>query len=326
MTIKSHIKFLGVTALCLGFALSGASDLARAQQIAKAGDNDDAEEDSDRDDKFSFDASAGIEYDSNVSVIDVDLNTAAGDAAAVLDAGIDYESEIAEETEINVGYNFSQSLHFDFTGFDIQTHRATVGIDHDFGGVKGALTYIFVHSQLGGAGFLSFHRVSPAVSGFLGKNVFVRGVYEYTDKDFKNRVDRDSTVHAAGVTAFIFLDGTTTYITTGYKFEDENAVDPQFDYKGHNLRARITHKFRMGNADLVFKTGWRYEKRNYSSVTPSIGMIRGDDRHKIKTSLEIPVTAHVYVELEHEYNNFSSNLPAANFNQNLLAFRVGGRF
>lgn len=275
---------------------------------------------------FSFEASAGVEYDSNVSVIELDVSTAADDFAGVIDAGFGFETELGQGTEIDLSYDFSQSLHDEFTQFDIQSHRGSVGIDHDFGKVSAGATYIFANATLGGDGFLTLQQISPFVSGFLGKTVFVRAAYEYRDKNFKNRTDRDAEVHAGGADIFFFIDGVRTYILGGYKYEDENTVANQFDFTGHNFKLRFVKRLPFRGRDAKFELGWRYEKRNYKSVTPAIGEVRDDDRNKLKAELEIPITDHVYVLVEYEYSDFSSNLPSADYTQNFAGLRVGVEF
>ncbi len=275
---------------------------------------------------FSFEASAGVEYDSNVSVIDLDVSTAADDFAGVIDAGFEFETELGQGTEIELSYDFSQSLHGEFTEFDIQSHRGSVGIDHDFGKLSAGATYIFANATLGGDGFLTLQQISPFVSGFLGKTVFVRAAYEFRDKNFKNRTDRDAKVHAGGVDVFFFIDGVRTYILGGYKYEAENTVADRFDFQGHNFKLRFVKRLPFRGHDAKFELGWRYEKRDYRSITPAIGKVRNDNRHKVKAELEIPVMDHVYVLVEYEYSDFSSNLPSADYTQNFAGVRVGVEF
>lgn len=275
---------------------------------------------------FSFEASAGVEYDSNISVIELDVNTAADDFAGVTDVGIGFQTALGRGTEIDLSYDFSQSLHGEFTQFDIQSHRGSAGLEHDFGKVSAGAAYIFANATLGGNGFLVLQQISPFVSGFLGEKVFVRAAYEYRDKNFKNRIDRDGKVHAGGVDVFFFIDGVRTYILGGYKYEDENTIGDRFDFKSHNIKLRFVKLLPFGGRDARLALSWRYEKRNYSSVTPSIGEVRDDDRNKLKAELEIPVTDRVYVLVEYEYSDFSSNLPAADYTQNFAGLRVGVEF
>lgn len=278
------------------------------------------------DSPFSAHVSIGAEYDSNISVNEVDTNTGADDFAAVIDADLDFETEIASDTELSLGYSFSQSLHNEFTNFDVQSHFASAELTYDFGSIDIGAAYRFIYTRLGGDGFLVLQQVSPYFSKFFGKKLFLRADYTYTNKDFEDRTDRDADVHAGGADLYFFLNGVRTYFVAGYKYEDEDAVDPQFDFQSHNIKARFSQRIPIGKRDAKLKLGWRYETRDYSSITPSIGVIRDDDRHRFQAELEIPLTDRIYTLVEYEYADYSSNLPSADYTQNLVGARLGVRF
>lgn len=275
---------------------------------------------------FSFEVSAGVEYDSNISVAEVDNNTGADDFAAVLDADLQFEKDLGEKSRLSLGYSFSQSLHEEFTNFDLQSHFASADISHDFGGVDVGAAYRLIYTRLGGEGFMLMHQVSPYISRFFGKKLFVRADYAYTDKDFEARTDRDAQSHAGGVDVYLFLNGVRTYFVAGYRFENEDAVDSQFDYEGHNFKARFSQRIPLGAREAKLKLGYRHEQRDYSAITPSIGVLRDDTRHRFEAEIEVPLTDRLYLAAEFEHAEFSSNLPAADFNQNLASLRVGMRF
>ena len=275
---------------------------------------------------FSADISIGAEYDSNISVNEIDSNTGADDFSAVIDADFDFEKEFGDGGEINLGYSFSQSLHEEFTSFDIQSHFLSAGLSHDVGEYNLGAAYRFIYVRLDGDDFLQMQQFSPYASRLFGKKLYLRTDYTYSDKDFNNRTDRDATAHAGGVDVYYFIDGTNMYVATGYKYKDEDATDPQFSFHSHNLKARISRKIPMGKRKAKLKLGWRYETRDYLSITPSIAAIRHDDRHRFQAELEIPVTDRIYALVEYEYSNFSSNLPSADYKQSLAAARLGARF
>ncbi len=275
---------------------------------------------------FSAEFSAGVEYDSNVSVIEIDTSTAQDDFAAQFDFGLGAETDLGENTEVKVGYNFGQDIQFDVSAFDTQSHRLSGEISHDFGGVETGASYQYIYSKLGGAGFLRMHRASPYVAAYVAdKKAYLRASYIYTDKTFIGRPTRDAQVNAGNGEVFYFVNGLRTYIIAGYRYESADAVAPEFDFNSHNIKLRLNQRIPIAGAKSKFRIGWRYEDRTYRSVTPSIGAIRADERHRFNASLEVPVSDIVYTELEYRYDDFSSNLPSADFNQNVATFRIGGR-
>lgn len=275
---------------------------------------------------FSADFSAGVEYDSNVSVIDIDTSTAADDFAGVFDFGLGFERELGENTTFEAGYDFAQDIQFELSAFDTQMHRGSAKVSRDFGAADTGVSYQYVYSRLGGSGFLKMHRLSPYAATYAAdRKLYLRGSYIYTDKTFVGRSDRDATVHAGDAEAYVFLNGLNTYLIGGYRYESQDAVAPEFDFDSHNAKVRFVQRVPLGDRRAKFRAGWRYENRNYSAVTPSIGVIRDDERHKFDASLEIPVNDIFYTALEAEYDEFKSNLPSADFNQTIATVRIGGR-
>ncbi len=299
-----------------GFTLACA--VAVMPAVVRAGDDEPV--------RFDFEASAGAEYDSNISVIQLDTATSADDIAAVFDATIGVEGDLASSTTLRAGYDFFQSLHADFTNFDLQTHRASAGLTQEIGDISFDLDYSFVDASLGRKGFLTINRIAPALSGFIGKTLFWRLEYVYTDKNFARRTARDAKVNAGALSLYYFLDGTRSYWTLRYRYEDENAVAPEFDFRGHEIRLRYTRRFAFGAGDSRLRLTARYEKRNYRAITPSIGAVRDDDRYRFNAEWRIPLARHLFFLAEYEFASFVSNLPSADFNQHLVSGKLGVTF
>ncbi len=276
---------------------------------------------------FRFSYSAGLEYDSNVSALDIDATTNEGDFAAQLEFGVEGEQDLGSRTTLTAGYNFSQDLQFDFTDFNTQIHRGSVQVEHDFGGLKGGAAYQFIYARLGGAGFLSQHRINPFISTYIfDKKALLRVGYLHAAKAFNGRPDRDSSVNAGTIDGYWFLNGSKTYVLAGYRFERENASSPEFDFNSHNLKARLNHRISVAGRRMTLKAGGRYEDRNYKSITPSIGAVRDDVRYSVETSAELALTKSFYIEAAFDYDIFNSNLPALDFRQRVASVRFGGEF
>ena len=313
--MRAVTKLLTTAAMCsLPFALAGAAS-AQEKPDLREGPN-----------PFSVELSAGVEFDSNVSVLDVDNNTGADDFAAVFDGEIEYATDLGENSSFAVGYSFSQSLYETFDAFNLQSHLATVDASHDFGAFELGGAYRFAHTRLGGSSFLTMNQFSPSVSRFFGDTVYVRGEYTYTDRNFAGRTDRDGDNHAGSGDVYFFANGAKTYLAFGYRRESEDTVDPQFDYKSDTFRARFSQRFALGSRDARLRLGYRYQTLDYSAITPSISAIRADKRHRFNAELEIPLSKAAFLRLNAEYGDYKSNLPSADYKQTVGSARVGFRF
>jgi len=317
--LSKHLVGEAIFALCM-------ASCAGAVMAQDRTTDDVPREKQNKDSAFSAEASIGVEYDSNINVDEIDNNTGSDDIAAALDVDLEYDIDLSSDTVLSLGYNFSQTLHDDFTNFDLQTHFASADLSHDFGDVEPGVAYRFIHSRLGGDGFLTMHQVSPYVSAFLSDNLYARADYTYSDKNFLGRIDRDSKNHAGGADFYYFVNGVKTYFVAGYKYANENAVDPQFDYDAHQFKLRFSQRFPIASREAELKLGWRYETRNYDNVTPAIGVPRDDDRHRLQAELEVPINDTFFVRTDYEYGDYSSNLPTADYMQHLVGVYLGAKF
>src|SRR3990167_124613 len=275
---------------------------------------------------FDIEIAAGVDYDSNVSVNQLDANTGVDDFAAALDADFDFSTPLGPDTELQLGYGFSQSLHFDLTAFDLQSHLATADLSHDFGLAEIGAAYRFAYSRLGGDPFLTMHQVNPYISKFIGKTLYVRGGYTYTDKNFEEPATSDATNDSFGGDVYLFLNGVKSYLVGGYEREIEKAVSDEFDFHADNFRVRFAQRFPFGAGDAELSLGYRFEDRNYDNQTPSILAVRADERHRFQADLEIPLTKRAFARLEFEHGDYKSNLPSADYKQDLAGVRLGLRF
>ena len=272
---------------------------------------------------FSLEISAGLESDSNVSVSDLEQSTGEDDQAAVFDADLDYELALGENTDLQLGYGLSQTSYDDFPEFDLQNHLLTGEVSQDFGTVDAGMAYRYIHTRLGGHDYMTTQQASPSVSRFFGRKLFARAEYTFSDKDFDEINERDATAHAGGADLYWFLNGVRRYVVFGYRYREEDADDAQFDYGSHNLKLRLSQRFRFMARDATLKLGWLYEQRDYSAATPAIGENRDDDRNRFQAELELPLGDRLFTVLEYEYGGFSSNLESADYDQHVAGLRKG---
>lgn len=274
---------------------------------------------------WRLEASAGVEYDDTLSVLDVDRRTSEADFALVFGAEGSYERHLSEDTEAKVRYRFSRSMFDEFSAFDVGTHLVSGELEHDFGEIDAGVVYRFVSSALASEPFLTLHQISPNVSRFFGRTVFVRGDYTFSRKRFEGRTERDGNNHEIGLNAYLFLDGIRRYVRLGVKHSLENTEANQFDHSANTLRARYAQRFDAFGKPFEFKCGFRYEKRAYTSVTPSIGDERDDIRLSFDARFEVELAQNWFAVADYKRGQYSSNLDAVDFDENRYGLSLGFR-
>jgi hypothetical protein len=181
-------------------------------------------------------------------------------------------------------------------------------------------------AELAGQEFLTLAQASPYVSTLVGKRLFLRFAYAYSDKNFAGNPARDAKSDSLAGDAYVFIDGLKTYVMFGYRVSDEDALDSQLDYSGHNFNAQLSHRFPAGSREVTFKTYLRYEARDYDAPTLSIGAPREDDRYQLEASAEMPLTARLSARVGYKHADNRSNLPSVDFDENVFSVMFSATF
>jgi hypothetical protein len=274
----------------------------------------------------TFELGTGLEIDSNVAVLEIDSTSDAGDTAAVLDFGVGYDRPSQSAFDVKAGYDFTQSLHDDFSEFDVRIHRGSGTLSYDLGRIDVGANLQYALAELDGRDFLTLEQTSPYVSTLVGKRLFLRFAYAHSDKSFADNHARNATSDSVSGDAYVFIDGLKTYLVFGYHLDDEDALDRQFDYSGDKLNAQLSHRFMAGAREITFKTYLRHEARDYDAPTLSIGMPREDDRYQLETSAELPLTARVRARVGYKHADNRSNLPSVDFDENVYSVTFSATF
>jgi len=276
--------------------------------------------------ELSFEASAGIEFDDNINITQIDAETQEEDFAALLGAEADWGMEFGESDSLDLSYSLDYSQQFDVTQFDLLTQGLSASYQHEFETFSAGITHNFFYSRLGGESFLKLNRTSPSISFFATSKLFLRGAYVYQDKAFENRTARDAETHMGEVSAFYFADGTDTFLSASYRFESEDAFADQFDFEANILKAGIHTRLPFAHDENRFVISAEYEGRDYDAIAPSIGEVRDDDRLTFDAEWEVPIGDVFYALAEYRYRDFDSNFPTSDFTENVASIQFGIRF
>ena len=212
----------------------------------------------------SLSLSTGIEYDSNVAVLELDTSTGAGDRSLLLDFGVGYDKPDTGRFDLQAGYDFTQSLHDEFESFDVRIHRGSGTLSYDLGRVDVGTTLQHAYAELDGSEFLTLQQISPYISKLVGRRLFLRFAYARPTRTSRTIRRARRQADALSADAYVFIDGLRTYFVFGYRRDDENAIDAQFDYAGDALRAQLIKRLMAGDRELTLRTSLRFENRDYT--------------------------------------------------------------
>ena len=275
---------------------------------------------------FFIELEGGAEYDSVVSLDELDLSSDEGDTAGLIDATVGVKQPLSDTVELDLSYNYSVIDYQDISEVDQNSHIVSADLTKDLGKLDIGLSGFYVNSDLDDEAFLELARVSPYVSGFFADGWFARGAFVYSDKTNDVNPGRDATAAIGEVDIYHFPSGKPWYINVGVKYRDEDARAARFDYVGNTFKARYVHRLTFWDKKARFELAYRRLNRDYTSVTPSIGRERFDQRDRAGVEFQLSLTPAFDVKAYYTYSDWESNLDSVNFHQHVAGMTVRYRW
>lgn len=268
----------------------------------------------------------GAEYDSVVSIDELDQSQDEGDSALLFDASAGLTQPFGDDVELDLNYRYSVLDYSEISEADQRSHILSGDLKKDIGGADIGVTAFYIDSTLENDGFLELARFSPYVSGFVKKGWFSRAAFVYSDKTNALNSERDATAAIGEVDLYHFPAGKPWYFNIGYRYRDEDASAARFDYSANTFKARWVQRSELWGKEARYELSFRHIDRNYSSITPSIGAERRDRRNRTQAKLELLLTQSLALELFYTYSDWDSNLESVDFAQNVGGFRLRYRW
>ncbi|MEX2333760.1 MAG: surface lipoprotein assembly modifier [Pseudohongiella sp.] len=259
---------------------------------------------------------AGAEYNSNVSVSELESATGESDTAGNLDAGIDANWQASDRLSVDAGYSYSAQRYQDFNAFDLDLHLLYGDVSYEFDQFSIGSNYYLADAQLGGDDFLTLKQYSFYAGKLFADQWFLRGALNFADKSFDDFAQRNADTEGLSLDAFWFFNQGRSTLVFGFSHDDEQTQDPAFSYDADTLRLRYTNRFSLLGNDTEFRLGTRFQDRNYQAATPGLGARRNDRQHVTDARLEMSLTDYLAVATQIERGDYQSNLSSADYTEN----------
>lgn len=290
----------------------------------------------------------GFEYDTNVVAGPDESNlkgqpganavSGEGDGRAVLGVGGGYTLLDTDFGSVRATYDFSQSIHFKLTDFDLQGHRVRLEASSKPGpftyGIAGTYDFYLLDYQ-------SFYQEilgTPWVTVSEGEAAATQAYYTIRGRDFLRspfNPIRDGMNNAFGVRQYIALGAPKRVLDFGYQFDAEDPVSDgrggrQFKYKGHQVdvgvslpitditRAQVAYLFRLED----------YQFPNFLPNDPTFsapvaqGPRRHDAEQQFVVAMEHDLTGNLALLADFVGTINGSNIPNFDYDRYIVSASV----
>lgn len=286
--------------------------------------------------RYQVYASAGLEYDSNVLLAPLDQPVPINgeiaaqfgkqaDGRAVIAAGGSVSLWRGTDAQVGASYDFLQSLHFDLTEFNVQSHRPSLFANWRHGIVSAGLLGAYDYYLRDLNSFLQEAEAFPWVSVEEGDWGRSECFYRFRWRDFKDATLHrvlDSLTHTVGLDQYVYLTSPDHYLVAGYRYDNLDAAagaTDNFMYDANQVWGGVGWAWPLA---IATELDFAYRFKNYDPASKG----RDDNEYRLVASAQMPVTRLVSTTLAYFGTFNDSNQRAFTYNRHIVSLSVGVRF
>ena len=265
-------------------------------------------------DPLSLEGFAGLEYDGRIRVDELDLDQRKGDFLVLVETKLRAKPADGSKGSLTLGYDLSQRSHFEFPDLDRQSHRFSVDGRVKLGKAELAATYDYIHFRLGGEALVDIQGIEPKVSWPVARKTTLSASYRFERWDFATANTRNTRNHFVAL-GFSHQFSPERQLTARLRYETNEAVAARFDLQGFQFNTAYQLPFRALQRRGSARLEYEFRKRDYESITPSIGERRWENRSALTVTADLPYSQRLGGRTSVRLTDRNSNFPASNYEE-----------
>jgi tetratricopeptide (TPR) repeat protein len=277
--------------------------------------------------RWSLAATAGVQWDSNPTVVGEFANEN-GDVASVFLLRGSYRLFDSERIALDAGYDGYVSLYGDEHDFNLQSHLGWTSVTARADPVRFNLRYDFSYTWVDlNDSFRALNRLTPSMAINMGDWGISQIFYQFQHAEFfrpdltltQAALDADGRQNSVGAAHFYFLDGPIHYVRIGGLWDTYDSDGPEFDYDGWELGTGIEFELPW----QILGTGeYRYGRRDYDNQSFFEPNTRRNDRvNYVSLEFSRPLIGNMDVSVVGSYRDQHSNVGVYDYDR-----AIGGVF
>jgi len=272
--------------------------------------------------EFGLELAAGYAWDDNLGLDEVERATGESDEVTTLEAQGSALFSYKNRASMRISAGLVDDSYRKFSQVDRRTESFGVNLETQLGKLTAGINWFDVSADLDNEQFLKYERLSPYLSGFVSKQLFLRGEYVYGEKEIARRPGREANSHSVSLDSYYFLQGLKRYAVLGYTFRVDNARANRYDYDSHALKFRYVHRENLKGLPLELELEGKFEDRQYKAPDPIIQTEREDTRWRFSAEVRLLFTDFASVAIHLKNSDYDSNLPTASYSDLVIGSEI----
>lgn len=284
-----------------------------------------------------------FQYDDNVTIGDDDIISREGDGRVVFAFVGRVLPVRTGRWRLGAEYDLFQTLHFDLSEFDIQSHTGKVFARLKLDRVMLRMETDYTYTTLDNNRFSEAVTLHPSVTLRQTDRLFTVASVRYRISNYFNQFiepgeedvrDRDGWSVSPELAQYWTFNQNRSYVRLGYNFEASRNDGTDWEYNSHRIAVGLYTPLAWG---ITLDLEGAYRRRNYLHVnsfdTDPLGVLTATDQDKrtdnrFTTSVVLTREFGQYVILSAGYAHTSnlSNIDFFQYNRNIWTVALTGRY
>lgn len=280
----------------------------------------------------TWEVNSGIKHDNTLTIAELDQVSQQSDVALSLQGEAKVKWKISPKLTLKSNLSYQVNDYQTYNDYDLNLAKIAFDLDYRLADSTIGTSYYFVDAELDKEDFLQFSQNSIYWSKLFDQQYLFRVSADYKKKEFANLTDRDATSFGISNQHFFFFNEANSFVSLNFNFDNENANDSQYDYRGLGARAMYSHSFIGWDHHQQIQLGLQYNKKDYeqTEITQQFGANsfeqRKDKSQVIDAQWIFTMTPNWSVNTKVEYGHYDSTIESLNYNETITSLSLKGTF
>lgn len=276
--------------------------------------------------KTDFSLSSGLEYDSQLSVVELDRLTEQSDTALILKGKANLSWQASPDVTVKAGYGYSSKSYQEYDEFDLTINQLSADVNKKLSHFTLGANYFYADADLADKSFLKLQQASFYGSKLINNRYFFRVASNFKHKAFAQFSQRDANNIGGSVDSFIFFNQAKSFVSFNLSIDSQSANDKVFDYQEFSLQNQYSHQYQAWGLKQKVQLKLNYLERDYQHLTPSLAQKRFDVRQSAQLLWQLDLNSTFTVNTQLEYADYQSNLASADYVEHLASLSLKAGF
>lgn len=273
---------------------------------------------------FSGKVRAGLEYQSNVNVSELNQASDEADTARLLEAELNASWQATTNWQLFAGYSVQDKQYQEADDFNLRLRLAYLDSQYQLRATTVGVNLYHADAQLASAPFLTLTQSSIYAMHSVGDSWYLRPALTLGRKRFANLTGRNADTKSFNADSFWFSQDGRRFISFGLRYDWEKADATEFRYQAPALQLKMSTTFNAWTLPQQLQFGARVAQRRYHTLSQA--KERNDVQRQLDLQWQLELSKHFAIISKVEHGNFQSILASADYSETRTSLSVQSSF